>query len=122
MSNLVTKVNSNYKENSMVEYNLYLMKINNGKMQNFMQPIGLGKEQKRKNERIKNIMIKLYDNNSSSVSKSGDYQQTLTCNDSDSSLFNNVKLFLKIKFFRKIQILNREEIAHRIILLLLKKI
>ena len=48
----------------MVEYNLYLMKINNGKFKNFMQPIGLGKEQKRQNERIKNLMLKIYDKNS----------------------------------------------------------
>lgn len=58
---LVRKVDADFKENSMVEYNLYLMKMNNGKISNFMQPIGLGKEQKRKSERIKNLMIKYCD-------------------------------------------------------------
>jgi len=48
----------------MVGLNLYLMRTNNGKLQNFMQPIGLGKEQKRKSEKIKNLMIQYYDRNS----------------------------------------------------------
>ena len=75
----------------MVGYNLYLMRANNGVIKNFMQPIGLGKEQKRKSERIKNLMIKYYDK--SVMNKSND-ANFITQGDSNENESLHVHIFL----------------------------
>jgi hypothetical protein len=96
----VTKVNSEFKENSMVEYNLYLMRINNGQIKNFMQPIGLGKEQKRKSERIKNLMIKYYDK--SVLNKSNETNLIINVNSVENDSINVILYSsLNIKINRK---------------------
>jgi len=75
----------------MVEYNLYLMRMNNGKMKNFMQPIGLGKEQKRKSERIKNLIIKYYDRSIINKSNEGNIQTNGDLNENENlNVFNNI--------------------------------
>jgi hypothetical protein len=51
--------------------------MNNGKLNNFMQPIGLGKEQKRKSDMIKNIMIKYCDKSGISRSNDSNFQPNL---------------------------------------------
>lgn len=81
-------MNSEFKENSMVEYNLYLMRINNGQIKNFMQPIGLGKEQKRKSERIKNLMIKYYDKSAMNKSNDANLNTLGDCNENESLQVN----------------------------------
>lgn len=77
----------------MVGYNLYLMRINNGKIKNFMQPIGLGKEQKRKSERIKNLMIKYYDKSILNKSNEAHLYTNIDSIENDSIQVNNKLTF-----------------------------
>ena len=56
-----TKVNAEYSQESLFGMNMHLIKMNNGKISTLMLPIGMGKDQKRKTEKIKNLLNKCYD-------------------------------------------------------------